>query len=73
MPFSRGRERSLPASEIVRQVVDLKERGVKEVHLIGQNVNSYRPETDAGLEGYAREDGILTAACVPSPRPVSSG
>jgi tRNA-2-methylthio-N6-dimethylallyladenosine synthase len=25
---------------------------VKEVHMIGQNVNSYRPETDAGLEGF---------------------
>ena len=51
VPFSRGRERSLPATEIVRQVIDLKERGVREVHLIGQNVNSYRPETEAGLEG----------------------
>ncbi|HEY2846242.1 MAG TPA: MiaB/RimO family radical SAM methylthiotransferase, partial [Pyrinomonadaceae bacterium] len=48
-----GRERSLPASEIVRQVIELKSRGVREVHLIGQNVNSYRPETDSGLEGFA--------------------
>lgn len=53
VPFSRGRERSLPASEIIRQVSDLRDKGVKEVHLIGQNVNSYRPETDAGLEGFA--------------------
>jgi tRNA-2-methylthio-N6-dimethylallyladenosine synthase len=51
VPFSRGRERSLSATEIIRQVVDLKEKGVREVHLIGQNVNSYRPETEAGLEG----------------------
>lgn len=53
VPFSRGRERSFEASEIVRQVKELKQNGVKEVHLIGQNVNSYRPETDSGLEAFA--------------------
>ena len=53
VPFSRGRERSFEASEIVRQVLALKQKGVREVHLIGQNVNSYRPETDSGLEGHA--------------------
>ena len=52
VPFSRGRERSLPAAEIIRQVLTLMRQGVKEVHLIGQNVNSYRPATDAGLEGF---------------------
>ncbi|HRI04980.1 MAG TPA: tRNA (N6-isopentenyl adenosine(37)-C2)-methylthiotransferase MiaB [Pyrinomonadaceae bacterium] len=53
VPFSRGRERSLPASDIIRQVLELRRNGVKEVHLIGQNVNSYKPETDSGLEGFA--------------------
>ena len=53
VPFSRGRERSFEASEIVRQVTELKEKGVREVHLIGQNVNSYKPETENGLENYA--------------------
>ena len=52
VPFSRGREVSLPASEIIRSVLDLRRSGVKEVHLIGQNVNSYRPATDSGLEDF---------------------
>lgn len=52
VPFSRGREKSLPASEIVRHVLHLRGEGIKEVHLIGQNVNSYRPKTDDGLEGF---------------------
>jgi tRNA-2-methylthio-N6-dimethylallyladenosine synthase len=52
VPFSRGREVSLSASEIVRHVLELRREGVKEIHLIGQNVNSYRPKTDTGLEGF---------------------
>lgn len=52
VPFSRGREKSLPAAEIIRQINELKRSGVKEVHLIGQNVNSYRPMTEDGLEGF---------------------
>lgn len=52
VPFSRGREKSLPASEIIRQVLDLRSQGVKEIHLIGQNVNSYRPKTNSGLEKF---------------------
>ena len=52
VPFSRGREKSLPASAIVAEVERLKTEGVKEVHLIGQNVNSYRPTVKDGLEGF---------------------
>lgn len=52
VPFSRGREVSLPASEIVRQVLELRRQGVREVHLIGQNVNSYKPVDDSGLETF---------------------
>ncbi|HEY0427855.1 MAG TPA: tRNA (N6-isopentenyl adenosine(37)-C2)-methylthiotransferase MiaB [Pyrinomonadaceae bacterium] len=52
VPFSRGREKSLAPGEIIRQILELKHRGFKEVHLIGQNVNSYRPKIDAGLESF---------------------
>lgn len=52
VPFSRGRETSLSASEIIKNVLELKSQGVKEVHLIGQNVNSYRPGSDSGLEEF---------------------
>lgn len=52
VPFSRGRERSLPASDIIRSVLQYRRRGIKEIHLIGQNVNSYRPLTESGLEGF---------------------
>ncbi len=52
VPFSRGREKSLTAAEIIRQVQVLKIQGIREVHLIGQNVNSYRPMSEEGLEGF---------------------
>ena len=52
VPFSRGREKSLAPAEIIRQVLNLRRQGVREIHLIGQNVNSYRPKTDAGFENF---------------------
>jgi tRNA-2-methylthio-N6-dimethylallyladenosine synthase len=53
VPYSRGRERSRPASEIVAEAKKLQALGYKEIHLIGQNVNSYRPRVEDGLEGFA--------------------
>ncbi|MEP6912969.1 MAG: tRNA (N6-isopentenyl adenosine(37)-C2)-methylthiotransferase MiaB [bacterium] len=52
VPFSRGRERSRTADDILAEVCQLREHGYREVHLIGQNVNSYRPRSEAGLEGF---------------------
>lgn len=53
VPYSRGREKSRPADEIVREVLALKAEGYNEIQLIGQNVNSYRPQTDRGLEMFS--------------------
>lgn len=53
VPFSRGREKSRAAAEILCEVERLRQEGYREIHLIGQNVNSYRPRTEAGLEGIA--------------------
>jgi tRNA-2-methylthio-N6-dimethylallyladenosine synthase len=52
VPYSRGRERSRPASEIVAEAKRLQALGYKEIHLIGQNVNSYRPRVEDGLGGF---------------------
>jgi tRNA-2-methylthio-N6-dimethylallyladenosine synthase len=58
VPFTRGREKSRLLSELVADVQNLVKRGVKEVTLLGQNVNSYTSPDNAG--GFT---DLLRAVC----------
>ena len=65
VPYTRGEEISRPVASVMREVVGLAGRGVREINFLGQNVNAYRGEIDGGeadlaelIHYAARIDGI---------------
>jgi len=54
VPYTRGEEISRPLDDILVEVVALAEQGVREIHLLGQNVNAYRgPMHDGAIADLA--------------------
>lgn len=54
VPYTRGEEFSRPFDDVLAEVVYLAERGVREVTLLGQNVNAYRGRRhDGGVADFA--------------------
>ena len=48
VPYTRGEEFSRPLNDVLTEIAGLAQQGVKEINLLGQNVNAYRGEMDDG-------------------------
>ena len=58
VPFTRGPERSRTSQSVLDEAASLAGQGYSEVQLLGQNVNSYRDPSPAGLDFARLLDGV---------------
>ena len=54
VPYTRGAEVSRPVAQVLREAEDLVARGVREITLLGQNVNAYHGKGEGGAWGLGR-------------------
>ena len=50
VPYTRGKQRSRKSEDILKEVIELKEQGYKEITLLGQNVNAYGKDLEGEIE-----------------------
>jgi hypothetical protein len=69
----RGRERSRPSASIIDEVKRLRDQGVRQVTLLGQNVNSYADFADAVAVHPSRPDTDAMLGLMHTPRAEDAG
>jgi tRNA-2-methylthio-N6-dimethylallyladenosine synthase len=60
VPYTRGEEVSRPLNDVLKEVQALADQGVREVNLLGQNVNAYRGDIGDGSGDYADLAELIT-------------